>query len=124
MTQSHFQAVHPVLPSQQVPRAIEFYIERLGFELVFQDSPQAPRYGGLRRGSVELHVQWHDPAEWHAVERPMLRFRIQGLEDLFGEYSQRNVFHDHTELRQTAWGTREFAFYDLDGNGLTFFDAS
>jgi hypothetical protein len=33
----------------------------------------------------------------------------------------KQVFQDHTALSDTPWRTREFAFYDLDGNGLTFY---
>ncbi|MBC2845631.1 hypothetical protein [Winogradskyella flava] len=31
------------------------------------------------------------------------------------------IFHDKTSIKQTALGTKEFAFYDLYGNGLTFY---
>ena len=43
------------------------------------------------------------------------------VEGLFEEYREQGVFHERTALRRTAWGTREFAFYDLDMNGLTFY---
>ena len=41
--------------------------------------------------------------------------------DLIAEYQDKQVFHDLTRLADTPWGTREFAFYDPDGNGLTFY---
>ncbi len=121
MKRAVLQAVQPVLPSQDVQAALEFYVQRLGFVLAFQDAEQDPRYAGLRRDGVELHLQWHDPAEWSAVERPMLRFFVPKVEALFEELAPRGVFHGETQLRDTGWGTREFAFYDLDGNGLTFY---
>ncbi|MFT5287812.1 MAG: hypothetical protein ACI8TQ_004000 [Planctomycetota bacterium] len=40
---------------------------------------------------------------------------------LFGEYKAARVFHHATTLRSTGWGTREFAFFDPDNNGLTFY---
>jgi catechol 2,3-dioxygenase-like lactoylglutathione lyase family enzyme len=121
MGRAKLQAVNPVLPSKDVSVAIQFYVSRLGFSLQFQDSPDAPRYAALRRDSVEIHVQWHDPAEWAAVERPMLRFIVSDVEALFDEYKDKGVFHERTAVRDTSWGTREFAFYDLDKNGLTFY---
>ena len=30
------------------------------------------------------------------------------------------MFHEDTRLRNAPWGTREFAFWDLNHNGLTF----
>ena len=121
MAKATFQSVHPVLPSQDVALAIDFYTKRLGFRLAFKDSDQKPHYAGVVRDQVELHLQWHDPSEWAAVERPMLRFVIANIEGLFEEYKRQDVFHAHTELRDTAWGTKEFAFFDKDKNGLTFY---
>jgi catechol 2,3-dioxygenase-like lactoylglutathione lyase family enzyme len=121
VAKSKLRAVHPVLPSKDVPAAIEFYVTRLGFKLEGQDSPENPRYAVVSRNDVELHVQWHDPNEWSAVERPMLRFLVSAIETLFDEYQHAGVFHERTALRDTPWGTREFAFFDRDQNGLTFY---
>jgi hypothetical protein len=74
------------------------------------------------RDGVEIHLQWHDPAEWSAdVDRPMLRIVVSDPDALYAEYRDQDVFHEGTNLRDTAWGTREFAFYDNYGNGLTFY---
>ena len=121
MPRAQFQAVHPVLPSRNVPALIDYYVTRLGFTLDFQDHDTEPRYAGLQRDEVVIHLQWHDPAEWQAVERPMLRFLISDVEALFDEYKDKQVFHARTALRKTDWGTQEFAFFDLDQNGLTFY---
>jgi uncharacterized glyoxalase superfamily protein PhnB len=50
----------------------------------------------------------------------MLRFLVDDIDELFQEYKEKGVFHERTQLRDTAWGTREFAFWDLNQNGLTF----
>lgn len=50
-----------------------------------------------------------------------LRFMIDDVDALYTEFSGSDVFGPRTALRDTAWGTREFAFYDPDGNGLTFY---
>jgi catechol 2,3-dioxygenase-like lactoylglutathione lyase family enzyme len=122
MAHATLEDIHPVLPSKDVTASIEFYVDRLGFTLLGQDSPSSPRYAVLRRDRATLHIQWHDPAEWEAAaDRPMLRFVVPAVEDLFDEYKAKGVFHDRTALRDTPWGTREFAFYDLYQNGLTFF---
>ncbi|MDX1392917.1 MAG: glyoxalase/bleomycin resistance/extradiol dioxygenase family protein [Gemmatimonadota bacterium] len=115
------EQVQPVLPTRDVEAAIGYYVGRLGFELAFADSTERPSYAGVRRGGVELHLQWHDESEWERVERPLLRFVAPDVEALFEEYADRDVFHDETALQDTPWGTREFAFYDLDSNGLVFY---
>lgn len=116
-----FTAVHPVLPVRDVREAILFYTRKLGFTLLFQDSAAGCRYAGVGRDRVELHLQWHDATDFQHVERLNLRFMIDRVESLFDEYRTRSVFHSQTVLRDTDWGTREFAFYDPDGNALTFY---
>jgi catechol 2,3-dioxygenase-like lactoylglutathione lyase family enzyme len=118
---AEFKAVHPVLPARDVAEAIRYYVERLGFRLRFQDDEHDPRYAGLQRDGVELHLQWHDGADFNKVERLALRFLIDDVDGLFEEYADKGVFHSGTALRDTSWGTREFAFYDLNGNGLFFY---
>lgn len=121
MTRAEIRAVNPVLPCRDVSASVAFYVDRLGFTRLFQDAPEQPRYAGVGRDGVEIHLQWHDPAEWERVERPMLRFVVPRVESLFEEYRLAGVFHGQTALRDTGWGTREFAFYDPDRNGLTFY---
>ena len=50
----------------------------------------------------------------------MLRLVVDDPDALFPEYKDNGVIHDETRLGDTEWGTREFAFWDLNHNGLTF----
>jgi len=118
---ARFRSINPVLPSTDVARSIDFYVTKLGFRLMFQDSQEAPQYAGVGRGAVSLHLQWHDEQEWDRVERPMIRFVIENVGYLFDEWSDREVFHEQTAVRETIWRTKEFAFFDPDMNGLTFY---
>jgi hypothetical protein len=105
-----------------VSQAIGDYTQQLGFRLSFQDDPQDPRYAGVERDGICLHLQWHDPTNFReAVDTLLLRFLIDNVDTLFEEYQARQVFQDRTALGDTPWSTREFAFYDPDGNGLTFY---
>ncbi|NER15482.1 glyoxalase/bleomycin resistance/extradiol dioxygenase family protein [Leptobacterium flavescens] len=118
----YFQEIHPVLPVQDVVTALRFYVEKLGFNVAFADDEKEPTYAAVKRDNIEIHLQWHDAKEWEvAVDRPMLRFVVQNIEGLFDEYKDKDVFHERTALKETPWGTREFAFYDPYKNGLTFY---
>jgi catechol 2,3-dioxygenase-like lactoylglutathione lyase family enzyme len=122
MTRARLEAVHPVLAVKDVEAAIAFYTGRLGFTPLGRDSQTRPRYAVIRRDGVVLHLQWHDASEWGAGgDRPMLRFVVPDVQALYEEYKDKGVFHERTALRETPWGTLEFAFYDLDRNGLTFY---
>lgn len=107
--------------SRDVEASIAFYVTRLGFTLVGRDAPSRPDYAVVARDGVVLHLQRNDPADWGAGDRPMYRFAVRAVENLFDEFKDRGVFHADTALRDTPWGTREFAFYDPDRNGLVFY---
>ncbi len=118
----YLHQIHPVLPVKNVVDALDFYVNRLGFRIAFADDSSNPSYAGVIRDGIEIHLQWHDAKEWDvAVDRPMLRIVTQNIEDLYEEYRTKKVFHEYTSLKETSWGTREFSFYDLNKNGLTFY---
>lgn len=120
MSTPRFEDVTPVLPVRNVANAVRYYTERLGFRLRFQDDPQTPHYAVVERDEVRLNLQSHDEADF-AGEGLEIRFRIDDVDGLFEEYRDKEVFHDRTALQDTPWGTREFAFFDPDGNGLFFY---
>ncbi len=86
--------------------------------MAFADDAQTPNYVGLRRDSVELHVQFQFE---HEMATTRLRFLIKDPDVLFNEYRQRGVECSPNGIRDTSWGTRKFALYDLDRNALTFY---
>jgi len=118
----YLHQIHPVLAVKDVVEALDFYVNRLGFRIGFADDSKNPKYAGVLRDGIEIHLQWHDAAEWEVtIDRPMLRIVSQNIEALFTEYADKDVFHAHTQLRETEWGTKEFAFFDPFKNGLTFY---
>ncbi|RUL89650.1 glyoxalase superfamily protein [Tautonia sociabilis] len=117
---ARIESVHPVLMSSNVAASILFF-GRIGFALAFADSEDDPKYAGVRRGGVELHLQWHDAEQWsHPGDRPTYRFLVDDVDALLQEFQGVGVLPDHAEVRETPWGTREFHVFDPDGNGLQF----
>jgi len=117
---ARLEAVHPVLMVRDISASIRFY-RRLGFELVFTDSEADPKYAGVRRDGVELHLQWHDAKDFSTGDRPTYRFLVQQVDELSAEFAAGDSGLDRTEVRSTSWGTREFHVRDLDRNGLQFY---
>lgn len=116
---ARLDAVHPVLMVRNVTASIHFF-QLLGFELAFRDSPIDPKYAGVRRDSVELHLQWHDAVDFSSGDRPTYRFVVREVDKLAEEFSARHADLDRTPVRDTPWGTREFHLRDPDRNGLQF----
>lgn len=120
-------AVHPVLMARDVGASLAFYLQ-LGFTEAFRDQPEAPRYAGVRRGPVELHLQWADPGQWtHAGDRPAYRFPTRDVDALYAEMVSANAIAPgpsdgpYRAPADTPWGTREFHVRDPGGNLLQFY---
>lgn len=119
-------AVHPVLMARDVIESSAFYT-LLGFAEVFRDALAAPRYAVVRRGPVELHLQWADPGQWaHAGDRPAYRFLTPAVDALHAEALEAGVLSRQTggpyaAPKDTPWGTREFHVRDPGANVLQFY---
>ena len=86
--------------------------------MAFGDKADPPNYVGFRRDAVELHMQFQFEHEMSTIR---LRFLVSDPDALFNEYRARGVECTADGPRNTPWGTREFALYDLDRNALTFY---
>ncbi len=125
---ARLEAVHPVLMSSDVTASVAFY-ERLGFRLAFRDRVDEPRYAGVERDGVALHLQWHDKAHWACEhDRPTYRFVVADVDGLYAVFRQVGAVAAPEPARSpwsspadTPWGTREFHVRDPDGNGLQFY---
>jgi catechol 2,3-dioxygenase-like lactoylglutathione lyase family enzyme len=113
-----FKETHPIVGTRNIQPAIDFYTQRLGFKLAFGDKANPPNYVGFRRDAVELHMQFQFDHEMAAIR---LRFLVEDPDALFREYGERGVECSPNGIRDTPWGTREFALYDLDRNALVFY---
>src|SRR4249919_2588727 len=113
MHNATFAQVQPILGTRDLEKAIDFYVDRLGFTLVFRDGSVPTNYVGLRRDGVELHMQFQYE---HEMGTTRLRIVVDDPDALYEEYKDKDFFHKGTQLADKPWGTREFALYDLDRN--------
>jgi catechol 2,3-dioxygenase-like lactoylglutathione lyase family enzyme len=113
-----FKETHPIIGTRDIQRAIEFYTRQLGFKLAFIDNADSPNYLGFRRDAVVLHMQFQYEHEMGTIR---LRFLVADPDALFTEYRQCGVECTPNGIRDTPWGTREFALYDPDRNAFTFY---
>ena len=119
-----FKQTQPILGSRNMRRAIAFYTQKLGFQLAFgvsgteEADTEHPNYIGYRRDGAELHMQFQYE---HEMGITRLRFLVEDPDTLYAEYRERGVECSPSGVQDKAWGTREFALYDPDGNSLTFY---
>jgi glyoxalase/bleomycin resistance protein/dioxygenase superfamily protein len=125
---THLQAVHPVLGARDVTGLVQFY-KCLGFAVVFQDDPSSPKYVGVRRDGVELHIQWADKEQWaYPIDRPAFRFLVSDVDAIYAEFVASGAVRPDTSQgspwsapADTPWGTREFHLRDPSQNSLQFY---
>jgi catechol 2,3-dioxygenase-like lactoylglutathione lyase family enzyme len=126
----------PALPVRDAARAVAFYRDRLGFDVVHHDGG----FAVLKRDGAELHLWEASDESWNERmpdEKPVrsgaesfiagtasCRIATEGVDELYGELRARDVLHPVSRdgVQDTDFGTREFAVLDLDGNLLSFFN--
>lgn len=115
-----FGAPTPILRSFDEKRARAFYLDFLGFEVMFEHrfGDGLPLYMGLRRGDCLLHLSEH-----HGDATPGSAVRIP-VDDAasFAAMLRAKDFGNARpgEPLETPWGSREFTVADPAGNRLTF----
>jgi uncharacterized glyoxalase superfamily protein PhnB len=114
---------HPIriLRSFDDKRTKDFYLDFLGFELVFETrfEERAPLYMAVRQGDCVLHLSEH-----YGDATPGAAMRIP-VEDV-AEYTATLRAKENGNCRPgepqlTAWGSREITLRDPSSNALTFF---
>lgn len=121
MTKTKFIGVIPVIPSADIDRDLKWYEEKAGFTRTFV----ADGYAGLSRENIHIHLQWHagapeDPLSGGSV----IKIFVEGIDSLFGELTQRGTVAKDSLRRETAWGTSELGFYDLNKNAIFFVEVT
>lgn len=116
-----FGAPTPILRSFDEARAKAFYLDFLGFELVFEHrfEPGTPLYMGVRKGDCALHLSEH-----YGDGCPGAALRIP-VDDVTG-YAAGLRAKEFGNARpgapqRTPWGSLEITVADPAGNRLTFY---
>lgn len=126
-----FRRTAPILPVVDIAPVTAWYRDTLGFRVITsQDDPNLPPphvgYVVLRRGGAEVHLQFQFEKDMQGLTPTavQLRFELEpgSVDALFDEYRAKGAVPEGKAVRDTDWGTREFAFYDPWGYGVTFFE--
>jgi hypothetical protein len=105
----------PVLPSADIKRDLAWYEEKVGFKFSFGDE----MYAGLNRGQHEIHLQWHaDTKDDPLLGGSVIRIFVDNIRPIFDEFVERGTVTPNKLRLNTAWGTHEFGFYDLNQNAI------
>ncbi len=113
------QAPIPILRSFDEAKAREFYVDILGFEVVFEHrfAPDLPLYMSLRMGACEVHLSEH-----HGDASPGAALRI-GVPDVAAyaaELRAKNYGFARPGVQRQPYGMDDMSVADPFGNRLIF----
>ena len=125
----------PALPVRNAEKSVDFYRDRLGFDVLHHDGG----FAVLARDDAVLHLWEAGDESWRereAIDRPVrsgaesfiagtasCRIVVEDVDELYEEMRRSDVLHPVSKggVEVTDFGTREFATLDVDGNLVTFF---
>jgi catechol 2,3-dioxygenase-like lactoylglutathione lyase family enzyme len=133
---SKLSATIPALPVSDVAASVDFYRDRLGFDVLHHDGG----FAVLGRDDAVLHLWEASDESWRTrddLAEPVrsgaesfiagtasCRITVDGVDDLYAELSSNDILHKVSRegVSDTDFGAREFHTVDRDGNLVTFFE--
>ncbi|HKS21784.1 MAG TPA: VOC family protein [Thermoanaerobaculia bacterium] len=127
MAEVEIGGVSPLFIVKNVPAALAFYRDRLGFEITFEAEPDDVFFGIVRRGPAMIMFKdvGVDPVPNHTrdVKQGIARWDayvyVPDPDALAAEFSSRGVAFSEP-LKDTHDGLRGFELQDADGYVLFF----
>ena len=115
----NLQKTTPILRIFDEGKAREFYIDYLGFAIVFEHrfEPGLPLYMGVARDACALHLTEH-----HGDASPgaAARIEVSDLDAFHAELVAKTCRFARPSIETMPWGTRDMTVTDPFGNRLTF----
>lgn len=112
---SRWLSVTPMIPAgPSLEAAIDFYVKRMGFSVVWQSGNSA----GIRRGDVAFNLVVNDSREW--AENSSYSIAVDDLDALYAEF--RDLPANVGPLEMKFWGRREFHMIVPSGVCLQFYE--
>jgi catechol 2,3-dioxygenase-like lactoylglutathione lyase family enzyme len=124
MIQADISGISPFFIVRNLPSALSFYRDRLGFEIIFEGPADDPFFGIVRRGSAMIMLKdvGVDPLPNYKRE-PAARWdaylNVPDPDVLAVEFASRNVEFSKP-LKDDDDGLRGFELKDADGYVLFF----
>lgn len=107
-----------VLPVSDIDKSIQFYTNKLGFEVTFSWNTSID-YAILKRENVEIHLTLKKGYKKGGFVHTNIYVFVNDIQLLYKEYISKQVAF-HRDLNDQEYGMADFDIMDLDGHILTF----
>lgn len=115
-----FKTATPILRIYDIPKALEFYIDYLGFNLDWEHRFDAgmPAYFQVSKGDCVLHLSEH-----HGDGTPGTKIRVEctDIKSFHAQIKAKNYPFLNPGLNKFPWTKQEICLADPFGNHLIFF---
>lgn len=103
----------PIIAVKDVKQTVDYYIEKLGFELI-ATVLNPPVYGMVQRDGFQLHFGKSENHTPHRSDLPDFILWVPEIDIFFGEVNKKRVTVV-TPITLRPYGSREFIIEDLNG---------
>lgn len=110
----HFGRVVPTVPVTNIPMALSFYTEKLGFKKVFENGDPVG-FVILKKDDAEVHLTLKQ--DHKASDRNVLHMLVSDAQTLYDVLEKANV-QIVKGVRDAEYGLRDFVIADPDGNRI------
>jgi uncharacterized glyoxalase superfamily protein PhnB len=117
-----FGKTTPILRIFDERKAVEFYVDFLGFNIDWQHRFEAnfPLYLQVSRGECVLHLSEH---YGDATPGSALRIETDELEAFQQQLAAKDYTYAKPQIQATPWGSQDLTVTDPFGNRLVFTNA-
>ncbi len=113
-----FSHSSPVWPVKNMQRSLDYYVNELGFEVLFKwEDP--PTYATIKRDDIGIHLTTLDDLEDDYRPRTALFIFVYDVDAVWAEYQEKEV-KIVAEIGDREYGMRDFDIEDPDGYRLVF----
>jgi catechol 2,3-dioxygenase-like lactoylglutathione lyase family enzyme len=103
----------PVLPADDISAAKQFYVDKLGFRVTFEQSDGKSGIMGVERGTISITID--APMSGHGRDA-CVSLQVTDADSYYREW------RDKVEIkhppRDEYWGARTFSVHDPSGNTI------
>lgn len=112
----------PILRIFDEIKAVEFYVDFLGFKIDWQHrfEPDSPLYLQVSHGECVLHLSGH---QGDSTPGSALRIETDELEALQQQLLAKPYPFAHPQIQAMPWGSQDMTIADPFGNRLVFTNA-
>ena len=117
-----FGKTTPILRISDEVKAVEFYVDFLGFKIDWQHrfEPDFPLYLQVSHGECVLHLSGH---QGDSTPGSALRIETDELEALQQQLLAKQYPFAHPQIQAMPWGSQDMTIADPFGNRLVFTNA-